>query len=556
MTSVPHRPAPRALAVWALALATLAALPAPVGAHALVRSTEPAAESVVDAAPRQVVLRFSEPVEAAFGAVRVFRADGERVDDGRARHVPGDPRTVVVALVPRLPDGTYTVSWRVVSADGHPISEAFLFHVGAPGADAPVALADVLAREKASGPLADVWLGVSRWLLFAGLVLLIGGLAFLPLIWDRGDALPEALAAARGRMLRAGWTVAVAATAMGAVGQIAVAAGLPLHRALSPALLVELLRTRYGMAAMARLLLLALLAPLAWRARPRLRAWAWPALFVLAATPGLSGHAGTTEPAALHAVVDALHVMAAAVWLGGLLLVRYALRPEGTAGTRSQVAARFSSVALRAVGVLVVTGVVRAWAEVGALQALWSTPYGLVFLAKLAAFLPMIGLAAWNRARVLPRLATDEAAHGALRRHVAVEAALGVVVLALTALLVNSTPARVAAGLAGPAITEAALGDGRLDVIVDPNVVGENVVHLTMSGTDGRPLDVETVRVRFRMPDQDIGPIEGEAIRLGAGHFAVQGRQLSVPGLWTIEVLVPVDRFTDLRATVSVRVNP
>ena len=543
-----------------LAVALVLAVPAPAAGHALLRTTEPAAEAILEQPPRQVVLRFSEAVEAAFGAVRVFDTEGRRIDDGRARHEPGDPRTVTVGLRPGLPDGTYTVSWRVVSADGHPVSEAFLFHVGAPGADASVALADVLAREQGGDAVATTWLGVSRWLLFTGLLLLIGGWAFGPLTWRPANGeLPRVVAAARRGLLRAGWWLAVAATLMGAVGQVAVAAGLPLQRALTPALLAELARTRYGMVAGARLVLLAMLIPLVrngrgWRAPGLVAA----VLVLLAAGPGLSGHAGATAPPALHLVADALHVAAAGVWLGGLVLIRRVLRPDVDSASQRAAAARFSTVALRAVAVLVLTGLVRSWAEVGAPRALWSTPFGLVLLAKLAVFLPILALAAWNRVRVLPRLAAEAGDAGdaaALRRSVTSEAALGAVVLALTALLVNLPPAKVAAGLAGPALTEAALGDGRLDVVVDPNVVGENVVHLTMTDGGGRPLDVDVVRVWFRMPEQDIGPLEAEALRLGAGHFAVQGRQLSVPGLWTIEVAVPVDRFTDLRATVSVRVN-
>lgn len=552
-----RKPVARWAAAWVLAAAAVLAGQAPAAGHALLRTTEPAAEAILTAPPRQVVLRFSEPVEAAFGAVRVFDTDGRRIDDGRARHEPGDPRAVTVGLRPGLPDGTYTVSWRVVSADGHPVSAAFLFHVGAPGADASVALTDVLAREQGSGSAAAIWLGVSRWLLFAGLILLIGGWAFGPLVWRPVNGeLPPALAAARRGLLRAGWWLAAAATLTGAVGQVAVAAGLPLHRALSPALLAELLHTRYGMVAAARLGLLVLLVPLVRdgpdRRGPGLAA---AALVLLAATPGLSGHAGATAPPALHIVADALHVAAAGVWLGGLVFVRRVLRPDVEAAAQQSAVARFSAVALRAVSLLVLTGLVRSWAEVGAPRALWSTPFGLVLLAKLAVFLPILALAAWNRARVRPQSAADAADVGALRRSVTVEAALGAVVLALTALLVNLPPAKVAAGLAGPAITEAALGDGRLDVVVDPNVVGENAVHLTMTDGGGRPLDVDAVRVWFRMPAQDIGPLEAEALRLGAGHFAVQGRQLSVPGLWTIEVAVPVDRFTDLRATVSLRVN-
>ena len=105
----------------------------PASAHAIVERTDPGIDQVVDRSPPSVSMWFNEPVEIAFGSMRVFDTTGRRVDVGTAEHVPGDAASVRVALQPRLVDGTYTVAWRVVSADGHPIQEAFVFHVGAPG---------------------------------------------------------------------------------------------------------------------------------------------------------------------------------------------------------------------------------------------------------------------------------------------------------------------------------------------------------------------------------------------------------------------------------------
>ena len=111
-------------------LAALALVPA-AGAHARLMTTDPANDAVLEQSPRSVLLRFDEPVETAFGAIRVYDARARRVDSGEVER-PSETEARI-ALDRRLARGTYTATWRVVSADGHPVSGAFVFHVGAPG---------------------------------------------------------------------------------------------------------------------------------------------------------------------------------------------------------------------------------------------------------------------------------------------------------------------------------------------------------------------------------------------------------------------------------------
>ena len=135
------------VAVAAGSIAALVAAPAAL-AHARLDSSTPSNDEVVRRAPRQVVLSFSEPVETAFGSVRVYDGAARRVDDGRATRPA--PDAVAVGLRSDLPRGTYTVAWRVVSADSHPVSGAFVFHVGKPGAGAGGVVSQVLDEQAGS----------------------------------------------------------------------------------------------------------------------------------------------------------------------------------------------------------------------------------------------------------------------------------------------------------------------------------------------------------------------------------------------------------------------
>lgn len=487
----------------------------PAGAHAIVRETTPVIDSTVPTSPARVVMRFNEPVELAFGAIRVHDTTGRRVDTGEARHASGRD-TVAVALDHELPNGTYTVTWRVVSADGHPIDEAFVFHVGAPGERPEGIATELLSGETGAGRLEGGLAGVARWLVFASLLVFIGGTAMAV----RVGIDPE-------RVLVVAWTGAVVGTVAAFVLQGAVAGDLSLADALSPDVMGDVAATRFGEVALARLALLALMAGFR-----RVQPVAVALCIALAATPGLAGHAGTTSPTFLNVLADTVHVLAAGVWVGGLVV----LLTSREARTR---VARFSEMAVVAVVALLLTGLFRSWVEVRSVEALTET-YGLVLLAKVGLFVLLVGFGYVNRQRLRRPL-------------VGAEVGLAVAVLVATAVLVNLAPARVTAGVEGPFTTETRLGEYRLDVLVDPARVGENAVHLTASTKTGAPAPIEQMQVLFRMPAQGIGPLVGEGMRLAPGHFVVQGRQVAVAGRWVLEIVARTGRFDEARVQVAVR---
>lgn len=506
-----------AVAVW-LAIMALPARPA--DAHAIVRQTTPAIDTTVPSSPARVVMRFNEPVEVAFGAIRVYDTEGRRVDKGKARHLD-DRSTVAVALGDDLPDGTYTVTWRVVSADGHPVDEAFVFHVGAPGVRPEGIASELLAGESGAGRLVGTLAGVARWLVFASLLVLVGA-----------TAVAMRVGVDARRVLVVGWTGAVVGTVAAFALQGAVAGGLSLADALSPEVMGDVAGTRFGQVAIARWALLAALA--AFR---RVRPVALAACLALAATPGLAGHAGTTPPTVVNVVADTVHVVAAGVWIGGLVVLLFVVLPSRR--DIGVTVARFSRMAVAAVAALLVTGLWRSWVEVRSLDALTET-YGWVLLAKVGVFVPMVVLGYVNRRRMRPRL-------------VGTEVGLAVAVIAITAVLVNLAPARVTAGVDGPFTTEVALGPYRLDVLVDPARVGENAVHLTASTAAGAPAPIEQMQVLFRLPAEGIGPLVAEGVRLAPGHYVVQGRHVSVAGRWILEVVARSGRFDEARVQVPIR---
>ncbi|MDQ4068414.1 MAG: copper resistance protein CopC/CopD, partial [Actinomycetota bacterium] len=380
-----------------LVIALVLAPAAPAVAHAELRSSVPANGATLTEAPRQVVLRFTQDVETTFGSVRIFDAAARRVDDGRVAHAGGDRAAVVVA-VPRLADGPYVVTWRVVSADAHTARGAITFHVGAAPAADSGALARRLLAAGGESAAAGALSTTVRLVGFASLALFVGGVWFLALVWPAGRRPGRAR-----RILVGAGTVALAATVAGIGLQGVTAAGLPPADAVRPTVLTGVLDTRFGRLSAARAVLLA--AGLAYvllrAARPAggRRAAVVPLGLAVLATVSLSGHASSGHLVPLAVAADVVHLAAISAWLGGLVLVgSCVLRQETDAP--AVVVRRFSAMAFAAVAAIIASGAFQAWRQVGSVDALTATTYGRLLVAKLALFAALLAVAGVSRRAV------------------------------------------------------------------------------------------------------------------------------------------------------------
>ncbi|MFJ4619737.1 copper resistance protein CopC [Streptomyces sp. NPDC088812] len=368
-------------------------------AHAALRDADPADGSVVRSAPRAVTLTFTESVGLLDDSFRVLDPDNRRVGTGPARHARDRADTARITLPATLGDGTYTVVWRVVSADSHPIGGAFTFSVGAPSATRATPPAG-----PAEDPATAGLFKIGRYLAYGAAAVLIGTAAFLA-VCRPPDPRPLR------RPLLAGWAVLTGSTVLLLLLRAPYETGAGPARALDPSGLTRTLTGRPGLALAVRLALLALAAVLFVRQRghtriPRTTLAAGAVLAVaLALTWAAAEHAsaGIQVPAAMASSV--LHLLATAAWLGGLTALLTLLRRDALP---ARVAARFSRLAAASVAVLAVTGVYQSWRGLGSLGALTDSPYGRLLLAKLAAVALLLTAGALSR-RWTARLAEAEA---------------------------------------------------------------------------------------------------------------------------------------------------
>ncbi|MFE7764234.1 copper resistance CopC/CopD family protein [Streptomyces sp. NPDC057438] len=360
-------------------------------AHAALKGSDPVDGSVLDAAPRDITLRFTESVSLLEDSIRVVDPENRAVDTGKPGRAGGRSDTAAVTLPAGLDDGTYTIAWRVVSADSHPISGALLFSVGEPSASTAALPADLT-----EDPLTSSLYDITRYFAYGALALLIGVTFFLAVVL-RGPG--EALR----RLLPAGWLALLLASALLLLLRGPYERGTGVEDALDLSVLRETLVSRPGLALLARLALLAAAALLLVRVRRQGNTWGRGALaggallsVGLAGTWAAAEHASAGIQVPVAMTSSMLHLLAMAVWLGGLtaLLTVLYRAPETLSAA---VVNRFSRLAFVSVIVLVVTGVYQSWRGLGSWSAFRSTAYGEVLVAKLVAVLLLLVAAAFSR---------------------------------------------------------------------------------------------------------------------------------------------------------------
>ncbi|MEU6524536.1 copper resistance protein CopC [Streptomyces sp. NPDC046924] len=397
--------APRARTLLLLLLAVIGALlagAAPASAHAALTGSDPQQGTVVDKAPSQVSLTFSEPIAVSDDSLRVLDPKGKRADKGDPTNPSGT--TYTVQLLGGLPDGTYTVTYQVVSADSHPVAGAFTFSIGAPSETS------VQASAQAPDDGLVGWLyGFGRYMSYAGFVVMTGGAAFVLACWRPGAGVRTVQ-----RLVVSGWLTLTAATLALLLLRGSYTRSGKIGDIFDMSLLGEVLQTKTGAALVSRLLLLAaaalFIAVLFGAAQDQrddtekrdltfgLAIGGTVVAAGLAASWAMSEHASQGLQSGIAMPVDIVHLLAVAAWLGGLtaLLVALYRAPAETAVDAAAVQ-RFSRLAFGSVVALVVTGIYQSWRQLGSWSALTDTRYGQLLLAKIGFVVLMAGLAYFSR---------------------------------------------------------------------------------------------------------------------------------------------------------------
>ncbi|MFJ8685530.1 copper resistance CopC/CopD family protein [Micromonospora wenchangensis] len=551
MNAVDRRRLARLGAAAGLLVTLVALLLAPAGpasAHAVLSSSSPVASSVVPSAPSEVVLTFSESVRKVPDKVRVIAPDGSRADRGEPRF---EGSVVTIGVDPAGPQGTYLVSYRVISADSHPVSGAFTYSVGAPSTPPTDAGSDSRAD-----PVVGVGVKVTKYLGYAGLLLVVGPALVLAALWPlrlsrRGPA----------RLLWSGVGLLAVATVAEVWMQVPYTAGGGLFDVTGEGL-SEVLGSGYGTTHLIRLGLLAaavfLLRPLTRGPVGRTDGIILTALGVAGLfTWPLAGHPAASPAPAVSVLVDAVHLGSMAVWLGGLVMLAGFLLRRADERELGAILPIWSRWAALAVAALLLAGVVQGLIEVASVEALTGTTYGRLLLAKIGLFALVVAVAAYSRQLVRRR--TAAARPLPVRRAVWVELAITAVILGVTATLVQTPPARTTvdggsgaeAGYYSTTLTSPIYS---LQVELDPAERGNNSMHLYAYTPDNRPQPVVEWKATAALPSAGVEPIDIPLLKLTDNHAT---GEFSFPsaGQWQLRFTVRTSDIDQATVTATVPIK-
>ena len=537
----------RVLAAVTLCLGVLIFGTSPASAHAILTRVSPEPDAVLEESPEEISLSFTETISIPAQGIRLFDPSGSEVS-GITAVARGSTMTAKVPLL--TTDGSYTVAWKAVSADGHAISGAYLFHLRVATLTQPVAGAES---------------GVALWpslLRVLGTVLSIGALALY-----------------LGRPRRRGfdlWAVASVGALLSLLSSVAAAGSVR-----STGWSVSFSTSTGRLTVLALLLTICgLVLTLCTQGLARSRASdsdepttpgrnADRALAVLAvlsvATIALEGHAVAINPIALSVTMTLGHVLAALCWGAGLVWLEARTRSASATELQAVVVKR-SPGAIGAVVILGITGLVLVLDRVP-LNELLSSWYGRLGLLKLLLLFVAVGLALSNRYRLTPKLLTQPAsdqpvpvqpaAVSQLRRSVRIEMLVLALALLLGATLAQVSPPQAGVGgTAGGSFSErAAFGTGQVELRVDPGLRGMNEVHVTALGSDGRLMPgVEELELSLSLAVDNIGPLKPEMQTISEGH-SVSYARFPFAGEWTVLVTARLSKFEAISAVFTVPIG-
>ena len=505
-------------------------------AHASLNTTEPRDGSVVSTAPRVITLTFSEPVSPT--SLKLTRPDRSTVV---LKNVVLKDRTIEITPPGDLSGGSYLLSWRVVSEDGHPIGGSVVFSIGQPNGNARGAAADI------DWPVrAGLWIG--KVALYVGLFFGVGGV--FAIHWFAGGS---------GKALRqvavtlgAGFAGALLSAGFQGLDTV----GEPVPRLFAPAVWTAGMTTSFGPTVIFALAALAL-AGLALACGPGKDArWiSISAVMTAAFALCLSGHASAADPQWLMRPAVFLHVAAIAIWAGALLPLLAEFRKGGEAA--GVALHRFSVFIPWAVLVLAAAGGVLAVVQVRTPAGLVTTAYGIVFLVKLALLVLLFALAAFNRWKLTS--GSEKGEPGAIRllvRSIAVETVVLLLIFAVAATWRFTPPPRVLiAEVERTAVVRLQTGKAVADVRITPARVGDVAISAVIAKGDGSPLAPQDVTVVLSNPGAGIEPIRRKAAK-GKDGWTVPDIVLPLPGRWRLRLDVIISDFEITRMEGEAEIAP
>ncbi|MCI0763992.1 copper resistance CopC/CopD family protein [Bacillus sp. TL12] len=545
----------RKLGAWmVMACVLMISLPTAVSAHAYIVKSNPSENETLEKVPSAVRIEFDEILQSSnFNTVFVRNASGKRVDLKNAHVDKKNPKLLKVGVKQDIPNGTYSIQWKAISADGHLIQGVIPFRIGAEATGE----SSIQAEEIGYFPQLDML--IERGILYTGFSIYIGVLFFNLIIYKGNSSIVQS------RSNKLIWTslLGIFTSLLFSLPlQAKINAGVSWGDAFQPALLKETLQLPvFGYVWIIQMTLTIVLIAATYVALKRgklssFKTWTVPSLlFVeLLIMKAMNNHAYGLKYKEIAVIMDFLHLFAASLWIGGLASILLLLPKDDEKEKWTKywdAIKKFSPWAMGTVIVIFVTGLFNSTFFIPTIHSLFDTNYGLALLTKFLLFIGMgiLGLIHYVRGRMRKEKKLGATLKG--------EFGIGIVIFIIVAFLTNiQTPPMPPTG---PFTGSQKLDNGyELTLHVSPNKVGMNTFRIDLKDTNGQPVTyMEQIVLTTKSLEMDMGKGTFKVSPVSPGLYQAEGMYINMTGEWNIHVhglMKTLDSFdTDFKFMVGGR---
>ena len=491
-------------------------------AHPFLLDSEPGQGQNAPAGMNQVVTNYSEAVEISFSELKVYDANGNQIDNRDTAYNDGE--TSLIITTQPLEDGVYTITSKVLSkVDGHLVQAAIVFGVG------DVKIDSSLLEKQESSETTFIPESIARFPGLVGQTIVLGGVIVSITIWSSQQTRFREVFGDIHEQFKVKFSKIIGYGVIATFASNFIMLGVQTWRLeVSP---LEVIETTFGTTWLIRMIITIIIIGI----------WFWMekkkeitikrqipllvASLILIATTTMMGHGASTELEAPW-ILDYAHNLLSSIWIGGVIFFAFVALPTIAKSDNSikekitlSLIPRFSGLFIIAIGILIITGPTLLWFLDDNVGSLTESTYGKLILIKIGIAATMIAFGGLYQVKFIKNTHDYEKLKISKRisKPLKVEAGLGIALLAIVALLVNSSlPAgeiQSADAIQGTFGYQSILfsENAKFDVKVLPAGIGTNTILVIVSSFDDKPLeDISGLKIKVSNPQKNIAPIEAE----------------------------------------------
>jgi len=539
-------------------------------AHPFLLDSEPGQGQNAPAGTTQIITNYSEAVEIGFSELRVYDANGNQVDNKDTAYNGGE--TSLIVTTPPLEDGVYTITSKVLSKiDGHLVQAAIVFGVG------DVKIDSSLLEKQENSETTFIPESIARFPGLVGQTIVLGGVIVSITIWSSQQTRFREVFADINEQFKIKFSKIIGIGVIATFASNFIMLGVQTWRLETSPL--DVIGTTFGTTWLIRMIITIIIIGL----------WFWMekkneitikgqiplliASLILIATTTMMGHGASTELEAPW-ILDYSHNLLSSIWIGGVIFFAFVALPTITKTENSikekitlSLIPRFSGLFIIAIGILIITGPTLLWFLDDNVASLTDSTYGKLILIKIAIAAAMIGFGGMYQIKFLKNMSDLEKLNISrkISKPLKFEAGLGIALLAVVALLVNSSlPAgeiQSADAIQGTFGYESVLfsENAKFDVKVLPAGIGSNTISVIVTSYDDKPLaDISGLKIKVSNPQKNISPIEAEVtenVQDSVTKYSADAT-FGFAGNWQIELEAQRAENSNENAIFSLQIKP